>query len=173
MATAIGAGVPECVGRYPGYYLTGDGCRRDGDGHWWITGRVDEVLNVAGYRLGAGEIEAALREHPGCAEAAVVGMAHALKGTAIAAFVVARAAGAERELAAALTEQVRRAIGAFARPERVVVVAALPKTRSGKIMRRLLADVLAGRAPGDVSALADPEVLAGVVRAVAGQAGDG
>jgi acetyl-CoA synthetase len=150
--------------RFPGYYFTGDGCRRDEDGYYWITGRVDDVINVAGHRLGTAEIESALVAHAAVAEAAVVGFPHDLKGTGIHAFVIVRAeydAWPPGELAGALKEQVRRVISPIAAPDRVQIVSALPKTRSGKIMRRILRMVAAGRDDGfgDTSTLADPSVV--------------
>jgi acetyl-CoA synthetase len=134
--------------RFPGLYFTGDGCTRDADGYYWITGRVDDVLNVSGHRLGTAEIESALVAHEAVAEAAVVGFPHDIKGTGICAYVAVR--GGQRddeaaELAGALKEQVRQAIGAIAAPDRIVVVTGLPKTRSGKIMRRILRKLAAGQ----------------------------
>jgi acetyl-CoA synthetase len=150
--------------RFPGLYFTGDGCRRDEDGYYWITGRVDDVLNVSGHRLGTAEVESALVSHDEVAEAAVVGFEHAIKGTGIFAFVVPRGASrydTQDELVGALKEKVRQAIGPIATPDHIRVVTALPKTRSGKIMRRLLRGVASGKPfdPGDTSTLADPAVL--------------
>ncbi len=149
---------------FPGVYFTGDGCRRDADGYHWITGRVDDVLNVSGHRLGTAEIESALVGHEAAAEAAVVGFPHDLKGTGIFAYVMPAAgfAGANHaELAGALKEQVRQAIGGIAVPDKIMIVAALPKTRSGKIMRRILRKIAAGETEdlGDVTTLADPSVV--------------
>jgi acetyl-CoA synthetase len=149
---------------YPGLYFTGDGCRRDADGYYWITGRVDDVLNVSGHRLGTAEIESALVAHEGVAEAAVVGFPHDLKGTGIFAYVhpTAEYEGWDsEELIGALKEQVRQAIGAIATPDRIQVVAGLPKTRSGKIMRRILRKIAAGEYEelGDITTLADPGVV--------------
>jgi acetyl-CoA synthetase len=147
--------------RYPGRYFTGDGAKRDKDGYFWILGRVDDVLNVAGHRIGTMEVESALVSHPAIAEAAVVGKPHELKGQALAAFVILRA-GFEPSptLADELKQHVVEKIGAIARPDDIIFSADLPKTRSGKIMRRLLKDIAAGRALGDVTTLADPAVVA-------------
>ncbi len=149
---------------YPGYYFTGDGVRRDEDGYYWITGRIDDVLNVSGHRLGTAEIESALVAHDAVAEAAVVGYPHAIKGQGIYAYVLitAECAGQDRDqLQGALKEQVRHAIGAFAAPDVVHVAAGLPKTRSGKIMRRILRKIAAGEYEGlgDLTTLAEPEVV--------------
>jgi acetyl-CoA synthetase len=147
--------------RYPGRYFTGDGAKRDKDGYFWILGRVDDVLNVAGHRIGTMEVESALVSHPAVAEAAVVGKPHELKGQALAAFVILRA-GFEPSptLSDELKQHVVEKIGAIARPDDIIFSADLPKTRSGKIMRRLLKDIAAGRALGDVTTLADPAVVA-------------
>ena len=141
-------------------YFPADGARRDEDGYFWILGRVDDVLNVSGHRLGAAEIESALVEHEAVAEAAVVGRPHEIKGEGIAAFVVLREGAATgKDLAAELKAHVARAIGAIARPDDLVFAADVPKTRSGKIMRRLLRDIAAGKAIGDTTTLADPAVV--------------
>ncbi len=146
--------------KWDGLYFPGDGAKRDEDGYLWILGRVDDVLNVAGHRIGTMEVESALVEHPAVAEAAVVGKEHAVKGQAIAAFVtLMEEAAGDEELAAELKAHVAGSIGAIARPEVVFFATALPKTRSGKIMRRLLGDVAAGRALGDTTTLADPSVV--------------
>jgi acetyl-CoA synthetase len=150
--------------RFPGLYFTGDGCRRDKDGYYWITGRVDDVLNVSGHRLGTAEIESALVAHAGVAEAAVVGFPHDIKGTGIYAYVHPKPdyeSWDPEELAGALKEQVRFAIGAIATPDRIQIVTGLPKTRSGKIMRRILRKIAAGEYDdlGDVQTLADPSVV--------------
>ena len=150
--------------RFPGLYFTGDGCRRDEDGYYWITGRVDDVLNVAGHRLGTAEIESALVAHAAVAEAAVVGFPHEIKGTGIYAYVHLTPSyedGDSAELAGALKEQVRHAIGAIATPDRIQIVAGLPKTRSGKIMRRILRKIAAAQYQdlGDITTLADPGVV--------------
>ena len=145
----------------PDLYFAGDGAKRDEDGYFWILGRVDDVLNVAGHRIGTMEVESALVEHPAVAEAAVVGKAHDIKGQAIAAFVTLRDKSKETpELREELRAFVAKKIGALARPDDVFFSADLPKTRSGKIMRRLLRDIAEGRALGDTSTLADPNVVA-------------
>jgi acetyl-CoA synthetase len=142
-------------------YFTGDGAKRDQDGYFWVLGRVDDVINVAGHRIGTMEIESALVDHPKVAEAAVVGRAHELKGQAISAFVILKEGSAQStELIAELKEHVVKKIGAIARPEDVLFAADLPKTRSGKIMRRLLKDIAEGKALGDTTTLADPSVVA-------------
>ncbi len=146
--------------RWPGKYFTGDGAKRDRDGYFWILGRVDDVLNVAGHRIGTMEVESALVSHPAVAEAAVVGKPHELKGQALVAFVILRAeASPSPGLADELKQHVVAKIGAIARPDDIIFTADLPKTRSGKIMRRLLRDIAAGRALGDVTTLADPAVV--------------
>lgn len=151
--------------RIPGVYFTGDGCRRDEDGYYWITGRVDDVLNVSGHRLGTAEIESALVSHEAVSEAAVVGVPHAIKGEGIYAYVAVRADvladRAADELVGALKEKVRQAIGPIAMPDTIRVVEALPKTRSGKIMRRILRNIAMGNTKdlGDLSTLADPHVV--------------
>ncbi len=145
-----------------GKYFTGDGARIDGDGYLWVMGRIDDVINVAGHRLGTAEVESALVGHPAVAEAAVVGRPDDLKGTAIVAFVTLKTGTAPAgDLKEKLRAHVATAIGAFARPEEVRFADALPKTRSGKIMRRLLRDVAAGKGPqGDTTTLEDLSVLA-------------
>jgi acetyl-CoA synthetase len=146
--------------RFPGRYFAGDGAKLDEDGYWWILGRVDDVLNVAGHRIGTMEIESALVDHPAVAEAAVVGKAHDIKGQAIAAFVTLKEGSAlTSSLKDDLKEHVAHKIGAIARPDDVIFSADLPKTRSGKIMRRLLKDIAEGRALGDTTTLADPNVV--------------
>jgi acetyl-CoA synthetase len=146
----------------PGVYFTGDGARRDGDGYYWVMGRIDDVVNVAGHRLGTMEVESALVSHPAVAEAAVVGRPDELKGQAIAAFVTLEAGQhASEELRRSLKEHVAKEIGAFARPDDIRFTDALPKTRSGKIMRRLLRDIAAGKETvGDTTTLEDYSVLA-------------
>jgi acetyl-CoA synthetase len=145
----------------PELYFAGDGAKRDDDGYFWILGRVDDVLNVAGHRIGTMEVESALVGHPAVAEAAVVGRTHPVKGQALAAFVTLRAG---RESSAELRDELREfvadKIGAIARPDDVLFAADLPKTRSGKIMRRLLRDIAEGRTLGDTTTLADPNVVA-------------
>jgi acetyl-CoA synthetase len=139
--------------RVPGLYFTGDGCRRDEDGYYWITGRIDDVLNVSGHRLGTAEIESALVAHESVAEAAVVGFPHSIKGTGIYAYVVLTEGG--------LKQQVRHVIGSFAAPDVIHVASGLPKTRSGKIMRRILRKIASSEYEGlgDISTLAEPEVV--------------
>jgi len=144
--------------------------KRDEDGYFWILGRVDDVLNVAGHRIGTMEVESALVGHPSVAEAAVVGKAHELKGQAIAAFVTLRDG---QPSSAALRDELRDfvadKIGAIARPDDVLFAADLPKTRSGKIMRRLLRDIAEGRTLGDTTTLADPTVVAKLKEQYEGQ----
>jgi len=144
-----------------GTYFTGDGARLDDDGFYWLLGRVDDVLNVAGHRLGTMEVESALVDHPMVAEAAVVGKPHEIKGQAVAAFVtVKEGVQPTPALADQLKEHVAHKIGAIARPDQILFAADLPKTRSGKIMRRLLRDIAEGKALGDTTTLADPAVVA-------------
>jgi acetyl-CoA synthetase len=146
--------------RFPDRYFTGDGAKLDEDGYWWILGRVDDVLNVAGHRIGTMEVESALVDHPAVAEAAVVGRAHDLKGHALAAFVTLKEGRhASPDLKDDLKAHVTQKIGAIARPDDIFFSADLPKTRSGKIMRRLLKDIAEGRALGDTTTLADPNVV--------------
>lgn len=147
---------------YPGRYFTGDGCRRDADGYHWITGRVDDVINVSGHRMGTAEVESALVAHPKVAEAAVVGMPHEVKGQGIYAYVTLNAGEpASDELRAELRQWVRREIGPIAAPDALQFAPALPKTRSGKIMRRILRKIAEGDTTnlGDTSTLADPGVV--------------
>ena len=151
---------------YPGMYFTGDGCRRDADGYYWITGRVDDVINVSGHRIGTAEVESALVAHRDVAEAAVVGYPHDIKGQGIHAYVTLVADSEPSEaLRSELVQAVRSAIGAIATPDRIQWAPALPKTRSGKIMRRILRKIAEG-APdqlGDTSTLADPGVVDSLV----------
>ncbi len=156
--------------RFPGLYFTGDGCRRDEDGYYWITGRVDDVINVAGHRLGTAEIESALVAHEAVAEAAVVGFPHEIKGQGIFAFVILTMEAEQadpRQLQGALIEQVRRVIGPVASPDAVLISPGLPKTRSGKIMRRVLRQIAAGEYDdlGNLSTLAEPAVVEGLIAA--------
>ena len=150
--------------KWPGrldLYFPGDGAKRDDDGFYWILGSVDDVLNVAGHRIGTMEVESALVEHPAVAEAAVVGKTHELKGQALAAFVTLREGFKHSsELREELRNFVAEKIGAIAKPDDILFSADLPKTRSGKIMRRLLRDIAEGRALGDTTTLADPNVVA-------------
>jgi acetyl-CoA synthetase len=150
--------------QYPGYYFTGDGCRRDEDGYYWITGRIDDVLNVSGHRLGTAEIESALVAHEAVAEAAVVGFPHPIKGEGIYSYVLLNSGyenNDKEELVGALKQQVRNAIGAFAAPDVIHIVSGLPKTRSGKIMRRILRKVASSDydSLGDLSTLAEPTIV--------------
>ena len=151
---------------YPGSYFTGDGCRRDEDGYYWITGRVDDVMNVSGHRIGTAEVESALVSHPKVAEAAVVGFPHEIKGQGIYAYVTLIAGEAQTdELLKELITWVRKEIGPIAAPDHLQWAPGLPKTRSGKIMRRILRKI-AENAPdqlGDTSTLADPSVVASLV----------
>ena len=145
----------------PDLYFPGDGAKRDEDGYFWILGRVDDVLNVAGHRIGTMEVESALVSHPAVAESAVVGRQHDLKGQALAAFVTLREGfKSSPQLRDELRDHVADKIGALAKPDDILFSADLPKTRSGKIMRRLLRDIAEGRALGDTTTLADPAVVA-------------
>ena len=147
---------------YPGTYFTGDGARRDDDGYFWITGRIDDVINVSGHRMGTAEIESALVAHASVAEAAVVGMPHEVKGQGIYAYVTPVAGiDGDAALRDELVRWVRKEIGPIATPDVIQFAPALPKTRSGKIMRRILRKIAAGETDtlGDVSTLADPEVV--------------
>jgi acetyl-CoA synthetase len=156
--------------RFPGLYFTGDGCRRDEDGYYWITGRVDDVLNVSGHRLGTAEVESALVAHEGVAEAAVVGFPHDIKGQGIFAYVILTPEYEKHdpaEVEAELKQQVRQVIGPIATPDRIQITPGLPKTRSGKIMRRILRQIAAGEYSdlGDVTTLAEPAVVETLVEA--------
>ncbi len=143
-----------------GIYFTGDGAKLDADGYFWLLGRVDDVINVAGHRIGTMEIESALVDHPAVAEAAVVGIADEIKGQAIAAFVTLKEGNtSDKKMEDTLKQHVVEKIGSIARPSKILFTADLPKTRSGKIMRRLLRDVGEGRALGDVTTLADSSVV--------------
>jgi acetyl-CoA synthetase len=153
--------------QFPGYYVAGDGARRDEDGYYQITGRIDDVINVSGHRMGTAEIESALVAHDVVAEAAVVGYPHELKGQSIYAYVTLNA-GVEKsdDLKKTLVTYVRKEIGPIATPEKIQWADALPKTRSGKIMRRILKKVAADDidAIGDTSTLADPSVVDEIVK---------
>jgi acetyl-CoA synthetase len=152
---------------YRGLYFTGDGCRRDEDGYYWITGRVDDVINVSGHRIGTAEVESALVAHQHVAEAAVVAVPHDIKGQAIHAFVTLNAGvDPHPDLHKELNAGVRQHIGALATPERIQFAPALPKTRSGKIMRRILRKIAEGQSDGfgDISTLADPAVVDALVK---------
>jgi acetyl-CoA synthetase len=152
---------------YPGKYFTGDGCRRDEDGYYWITGRVDDVLNVSGHRIGTAEVESALVAHPKVAEAAVVGYPHDIKGQGIYAFVTLKlGADPTESLKQELVQWVRKEIGPLAQPEKIQWAPGLPKTRSGKIMRRILRKIAENQFEnlGDTSTLADPAVVQDLVK---------
>ena len=147
---------------YHGKYFTGDGCRRDEDGYYWITGRVDDVINVSGHRLGTAEVESALVAHPKVAEAAVVGAPHDIKGQGIYAYVTLNAGVAHDDaLKKELVAWVRKEIGPIASPDWLQFAPGLPKTRSGKIMRRILRKIAENDygSLGDISTLADPHVV--------------
>ena len=147
---------------YKGYYFTGDGCRRDADGDYWITGRVDDVINVSGHRMGTAEVESALVAHAKVAEAAVVGYPHDIKGQGIYCYITLNAGEpASDDLKKELVKHVRAEIGPIASPDLIQFAPGLPKTRSGKIMRRILRKIAANEhdALGDVSTLADPAVV--------------
>jgi acetyl-CoA synthetase len=146
--------------RFPGNYFAGDGAKRDEEGYYWLLGRVDDVLNVAGHRIGTMEVESALVSHPSVAEAAVIGISHEVKGQALAAFVTLRGGySPDQQMLEQLRNHVGEKIGAIAKPDKVFFTAELPKTRSAKIMRRLLRDIAEGRVLGDTTTLADPSVL--------------
>ena len=151
---------------YPGSYFTGDGARRDADGYYWITGRVDDVINVSGHRIGTAEVESALVAHPKVAEAAVVGCPHDIKGQGIYAYVTLKVGEQPSDaLRKELMAWVRKEIGAIATPDYLQWAPSLPKTRSGKIIRRILRKI-AENAPdqlGDISTLADPSVVQSLV----------
>ena len=146
--------------KWDGMYFPGDGAKKDADGYFWLLGRVDDVMNIAGHNIGTSEVESALVDHKSVAEAAVVGVKDELKGEAIAAFVILRD-GYDPTIEAEddLKQHVADKIGAIARPQNILFTADLPKTRSGKIMRRLLKDIAEGRALGDITTLADPAVI--------------
>jgi len=144
--------------QYPGLYFSGDGCRRDENGYYWITGRIDDVLNVSGHRLGTAEIESSLMEHPNVKEAAVVGIPHEIKGIGIYAYVILDVKTVDIEK---IKDVVRESIGRFAAPDIIHITSHLPKTRSGKVMRRILRKIAAGEYTGlgDTSSLSDPNVV--------------
>ncbi|CAB3876186.1 acetate--CoA ligase [Achromobacter denitrificans] len=157
----------SCFKEYPGMYFTGDRCRRDADGDYWITGRVDDVLNVSGHRIGTAEVESALVSHPKVAEAAAVGFAHDIKGQGIYVYVTLKAGTQESEtLRQELVAHVRREIGPIATPDHLQWAPGLPKTRSGKIMRRILRKIADNTVDdlGDITTLADPSVVGTLVR---------
>jgi len=147
--------------RFEGLYFAGDGCKRDREGRYWLLGRVDDIMLVSGHNISTMEVESALVDHPDVAESAVVGRTDPVKGQAIAAFVTLRQGA---EASAAEREEIRRhvaeKIGALGRPDELYFAPELPKTRSGKIMRRLLRDIAEGRETGDTTTLADPQVVA-------------
>jgi len=148
--------------RFPGIYFAGDGAKLDEDGAYWLLGRVDDVMNVSGHRISTTEVESALVSHEAVAEAAVVGASDAITGQGIVAFVILRggiAAAQGETLIKELRDHVAKEIGAIAKPRQIMVVNELPKTRSGKIMRRLLRDVAENRTVGDATTLADPNVM--------------
>ncbi len=156
---------------FPGYYLTGDGARVDEDNDIWLMGRVDDVINVSGHRIGAAEVESALVSHEKVAEAAVVPMPHEIKGEAIYAFVTLKAGLEESdELKKELSNHVRKMVGPIAKPDVIQFSASLPKTRSGKIMRRILRKVASGEyeSLGDTTTLADPTVVKKLIEARVG-----
>ena len=151
---------------YKGMYFTGDGARRDEDGYYWITGRVDDVINVAGHRMGTAEVESALVAHPKVAEAAVVGYPHDIKGQGIYAYVTLMEGEVPTDtLATELTQWVRKEIGPIASPDKIQFAVGLPKTRSGKIMRRILRKIAEDDfgSLGDTSTLADPSVVTDLI----------
>jgi acetyl-CoA synthetase len=153
--------VKQYWSQQPGVYFTGDGAKRDKDGYLWLLGRIDDVMNISGHRVSTMEVESALVDHPAVAEAAVIGRSHEIKGQAIAAFVTIKSGVDQKDgLKDEIKAHVAKKIGALARPDDVIYAAELPKTRSGKIMRRLLRDVAEGRALGDTTTLADPAVVA-------------
>jgi acetyl-CoA synthetase len=146
--------------RYPGRYFAGDGCKRDEEGYFWLLGRVDDVMNVSGHRISTTEVESALVSHPAVAEAAVVGRTDPITGQAIFSYVILRSGNEPSDaLGNELREHVAEMIGKFARPKQVMFTPDLPKTRSGKIMRRLLRDIAEQRSLGDVTTLADTNVV--------------
>ena len=152
--------VAQYWSRYPGIYFTGDGAKIDEEGYFWLLGRVDDVMNVSGHRVSTMEVESALVDHPLVAEAAVIGRPHEIKGQAIAAFVTIKDGNkGTKELMEEIKAHVTKKIGALARPDDLIWAADLPKTRSGKIMRRLLRDIAEGKALGDTTTLADPAVV--------------
>jgi len=152
--------VKQYWSRYPGKYLTGDGAKIDEDGYFWLLGRVDDVMNVAGHRISTYEVESALVDHASVAEAAVIGKNHEIKGQGISAFVTLKeGVQATDALKEELRKHVATKIGAIARPDDIFFSSELPKTRSAKIMRRLLRDIAEGRLLGDTTTLADPGVV--------------
>ena len=175
-ATTSGTG-RSTGSKYPGVYFPGDGALRDSDGDFWLLGRVDDIMLVAGHNISTMEMESVLVEHPVVAEAAVIGKSHDVKGQAPVAFVIIREAQAPAPgdtaaisaLSGELRDYVAKRLGAICRPDDVILTADLPKTRSGKIMRRLLRDVAEGRILGDTTTLADPAVVASLRDKYAGE----
>ena len=150
----------------PGFYFSGDGARKDEDGYYWLLGRVDDVVNVSGHRMGTAEVESALVSHPAVAESAVVGYPHDIKGEDLYAYVILKTGiQASDELKKELVAHVRKEIGPIASPGKLQFVSGLPKTRSGKIMRRILRKVASGEIDqlGDTTTLADPSVVDEIV----------
>ena len=142
------------------YYFAGDAAKIDDDGYYWLMGRVDDVMNISGHRLGTMEVESALIDHPNVAESAVIAIPHPVKGQAIIAFVSLKENMEQTEsLEDPLKAHVVKKIGAIARPEKIIFICDLPKTRSGKIMRRLLRDIAEGKLPGDTTTLANPHII--------------
>ncbi|MGO4584433.1 AMP-binding protein, partial [Arthrobacter sp. 2RAF6] len=157
--------------RFEGMYFAGDGAKKDDDGDIWLLGRVDDVMNISGHRLSTTEIESALVSHPWVAEAAVVGAADETTGQAVVAFVILRESAPSGQddgdaTIAELRNHVGKEIGPIAKPRHILVVPELPKTRSGKIMRRLLKDVAEGREPGDATTLSDPTIMARIAQSL-------
>jgi len=150
---------------YPGYYFTGDGAQADADGDYQITGRMDDVINVSGHRLGTAEVEDVLDEHPDVSETAVVGFPHAIKGEGIFAFVSLKDGRSNTAIEADLKQLAKKSIAAYAIPDHILVTPALPKTRSGKIMRRVLRKIAGGQLDnfGDLTTLADPNSVEMIV----------
>jgi acetyl-CoA synthetase len=153
---------------YKGYFFTGDGATRDEDGYYWITGRVDDVMNVSGHRVGSAELESAINAHAAVAESAVLGFPHEIKGEGIACFVILKSGHVESpELISQLKQQVRTVVGAFATPDQIIISPGLPKTRSGKIMRRILRKIVNSETSpeqlGDITTLADPSVVTALI----------
>jgi acetyl-CoA synthetase len=152
---------------YPGKYFTGDGCKRDNDGYYRITGRVDDVINVSGHRMGTAEVENGINEHPLVIESAVVGYPHKIKGQGIYAYIILeKNSTSVDELRTQVLETVVKEIGSIAKPDKIQFVAGLPKTRSGKIMRRILRKIAEGETSnlGDTSTLLDPLVVDQIIK---------
>jgi len=151
---------------YPGYYFTGDGCYRDKEGYYFVIGRVDDVLNVSGHRLGTAELENALVRHDACSESAVIGIPHPIKGQAICAYCVLHDGyKSSQAIEMELRLQIRTIIGPFASPDNIIIVPGLPKTRSGKVMRRILRKIAENETDniGDTSTLIDPQVVQQII----------